>query len=418
MIDGVPAFQSLVEDALVGVYVIQDERFVYVNPEFARVLGYTVEALLALPSALTLVHEDEREAIRALMRARIEGRAETSTHTMRALRADGGLLEADVYGTRTMHLGRPAVAGTMIDVTERRRLERALEERERRYRDLVENASDIVFTCDVEGRLTSANRASETLTGVGWSELQGRRVADLVVPSCRHSAEALFDPARDDEEEARVDLEIRTRGGQRRVLDVWCRRVRRDGSVEFQGIARDVTERRQEEQALRSLTIVDDLTQLYNRRGFLTLAERHLKLAARRRRGVFLLFADLDGLKQINDTFGHLEGDRALQATAEILRGSFRSADIIARLGGDEFTVFPLEAADDSGELLLNRLAEHVEAYNASAGDRGYQLTLSVGIARFEPDSTWTIGQLLEQADRELYERKRRRGSEDRSRAS
>src|SRR5690606_30591217 len=134
--------------------------------------------------------------------------------------------------------------------------------------------------------------------------------------------------------------------GEQRVLEVSTQLIEREGSpVEIQGIARDVTERRARERALQSLTIVDDLTGLYNRRGFLTLAERHLKLAIRKKAGLFLLFADLDGLKQINDTFGHLEGDRALVSAAQILRQSFRSADIIARLGGDEFTVFPLEAA-------------------------------------------------------------------------
>jgi diguanylate cyclase (GGDEF)-like protein len=179
--------------------------------------------------------------------------------------------------------------------------------------------------------------------------------------------------------------------------------------VEIQGIARDITERKQREQQLRSLTIIDELTELYNRRGFLTLAERHLKLAARKKRGVFLLFADLDGLKHINDTFGHLEGDRALIDAAEILRRSFRSADIIARLGGDEFTVFPLEAATESADLLIARLEEHLQAHNEMHRDRGYQLALSVGIARFEPDSSWTIDQLLEHADRALYTQKRQR---------
>jgi len=407
MPDRSPAFQSLVEEAIVGVYIVQDERFVYANPGLARMFGYTVDALLALPSVLMLVHEEDREAIRHQLQDRIEGRRETSTHAMRGRRATGEIVDAEVYSTRTMHGGRPAVAGTMIDVTERRRLERALEERERRYRDLVENASDVVFTCDLSGRITSLNLSGQRLTGYSWSEAAGQRLSALVVPEQREAAQALLDPAGTGV--ARADLEIRTRRGERLVLDVLCRLTSREGApLEFQGIARDVTARKDAEQALRSLTIIDDLTQLYNRRGFLTLAERHLKLAVRRRRGVFLLFADLDGLKQINDRFGHLEGDRALRATAEILRRSFRSADIIARLGGDEFTVFPLEARDESGELLLQRLREQLDAYHAEHGERGYRLALSVGLARFEPDSSWSIDRLLEQADRALYDQKRR----------
>ena len=118
---------------------------------------------------------------------------------------------------------------------------------------------------------------------------------------------------------------------------------------------------------------------------------------------------DLDGLKAINDTFGHLEGDRALTDAADILRQTFRSADIIARLGGDEFTVFPLEAANESAELLLSRLEHNLQSHNETHKNRGYRLELSVGIARFEADSSWSIDQLLERADKALYAQKRQR---------
>jgi diguanylate cyclase (GGDEF)-like protein len=128
----------------------------------------------------------------------------------------------------------------------------------------------------------------------------------------------------------------------------------------------------------------------------------------RKQRGVFLLFCDLDGLKNINDTYGHLEGDRALVDAAAILRHSFRSADIIARFGGDEFTVFPLEAADESGTLLVKRLEDNISTHNATAG-RVYRLRMSVGIARFEPDSAWSVQQLIEAADRHLYAIRRTR---------
>jgi diguanylate cyclase (GGDEF)-like protein len=94
---------------------------------------------------------------------------------------------------------------------------------------------------------------------------------------------------------------------------------------------------------------------------------------------------------------------------ADILRCSFRSADIIARLGGDEFTVFPIEAADGTSQILIDRLEEQLRRHNEANAGRGYRLTFSVGIARFEPDSSWTIDQLLEQADKALYQQKRNR---------
>jgi diguanylate cyclase (GGDEF)-like protein/PAS domain S-box-containing protein len=405
-----PTYRALVEQSQVGVYVVQDGRIVYANPRLAELFGFTTAALLALPGVAELIHPSDRAMVEERLRQRIEGEITTSTHVMKGVRRDGSVVELEVYSARTEHDGRPAVTGTMIDATERRERERALQAREERYRDLIENAADIVYTCDLEGRLTSLNRAGQRLAGYSAAEATTMRIADFVTESQRALVNDLIQRQVRERQDVTAEFEVVTRQGEHRVLEVRAHLIERDGTpVEIQGIARDVTDRRQQEQMLRSLTIIDDLTKLYNRRGFLTLAERHLKVAVRRKIGVFLLFADLDGLKIINDTFGHLEGDRALIDAADILRNSFRSADIIARLGGDEFAVFPIEAAAESASILMGRLDEQLQRHNEINKSRGYRLALSVGIARFEPDSSWTIDQLLEHADKALYQQKRLR---------
>src|SRR5664279_1575350 len=109
-------------------------------------------------------------------------------------------------------------------------------------------------------------------------------------------------------------------------------------------VLRDVTERRQMVETIRTLSLTDELTGLLNRRGFTTLAEQQLRTSLRTRNRLWLLFADLDGLKEINDRHGHETGDRALCEVARLLRtGSFREADLVARLGGDEFAVLATE---------------------------------------------------------------------------
>ncbi|MGH7379144.1 MAG: diguanylate cyclase [Candidatus Methylomirabilales bacterium] len=157
---------------------------------------------------------------------------------------------------------------------------------------------------------------------------------------------------------------------------------------------------------LRSLAHVDELTGVYNRRGFLTLAKQHLKVARRTKRALWLIFVDLDGFKAINDQFGHREGDLALIKTAEILRKTFRDSDVIARLGGDEFTVLAIHASEDSAEMMTARLQENLRAVNARSGRR-YELGFSMGVARFDPKAMGSIEQLLAKADEALYEEKR-----------
>ena len=159
---------------------------------------------------------------------------------------------------------------------------------------------------------------------------------------------------------------------------------------------------------LRAASLVDELTGLYNRRGFLFLAQQQLKIANRMKRGLLLLFADLDDLKRINDTLGHHEGDLALVETANMLKETFRQADIIARIGGDEFVIITIEARKDSSEILTSRLRANLEARNAS-GPRPYKLSISVGVARYDAEHPCSIGELLAQADALMYEQKHRK---------
>jgi two-component system, cell cycle response regulator len=158
---------------------------------------------------------------------------------------------------------------------------------------------------------------------------------------------------------------------------------------------------------LQQMTFNDDLTGLLNRRGFLSLAKQQLKIAQRENWELLLLFADLDGLKKINDTFGHPEGDQALVAVAKILNETFRNSDIIARLGGDEFIVLAINAPAPGAKAITARLGENLARYNAQ--NRYYQLSLSYGVVQFDPRLESSLENVILKADKVLYENKRRK---------
>lgn len=157
--------------------------------------------------------------------------------------------------------------------------------------------------------------------------------------------------------------------------------------------------------ALRSLSLIDDLTGLYNRRGFADLGEQYLKLARRSGRGVTMVYLDLDRFKTINDSLGHHVGDRALLKVADILRATFRRSDIIARLGGDEFGVLALEAADESSETLVERLRERVLDFNESSPEP-YQLSVSIGMAHHDDNPRIRLQDMVAEADAAMYREK------------
>jgi diguanylate cyclase (GGDEF)-like protein len=159
------------------------------------------------------------------------------------------------------------------------------------------------------------------------------------------------------------------------------------------------------EQELRELSLEDELTKLSNRRGFMTLAEQQFRVANRSKKEMFLLYADLDDLKVINDTLGHEEGDGALAETAAVLREAFRESDIIARVGGDEFVVLAIDAGDGRADVLNQRLREKIEVFNARP-NRKYVLSLSLGTARYDPEKPCSIQDLINRADKRMYQDK------------
>lgn len=156
---------------------------------------------------------------------------------------------------------------------------------------------------------------------------------------------------------------------------------------------------------LLNWAITDELTGIYNRKGFYTLASHILKVARRNKQGMFLLYADLDDLKETNDKYGHKEGDLILTEAANLLSRNYRESDIIARIGGDEFVVFPVGTARDVPKLISDRLENVIEQHNKQDGAK-HRISLSWGIAFFEPESPCCIDDLLAQADKAMYEMK------------
>lgn len=160
--------------------------------------------------------------------------------------------------------------------------------------------------------------------------------------------------------------------------------------------------------ALRSMALIDHLTSLYNRRGFLNLANHHIQLAKRKKRNLLFLFCDLDNFKYINDNFGHLVGDQVLKDTSSILKEVFRETDVIARFGGDEFVVLAIDVKKEDREVIIDRLQTKIKDYNDKK-KRKYVLSISIGAVLYESGSISEIEDILDKADKLMYEEKKKR---------
>ncbi|MDQ7786976.1 MAG: diguanylate cyclase [Thermodesulfovibrionales bacterium] len=187
-------------------------------------------------------------------------------------------------------------------------------------------------------------------------------------------------------------------------------RVPVQGSDELSSLKKEINKmletQEQTQKVLKASSLSDELTGLYNRRGFFSFAEQQLKVAERMKRGMLLLYGDVDNLKIINDTLGHLEGDRTLRDTAKIFKETFRESDIVARIGGDEFAVLTEMKEEVNAEVLTSRLGKSLNSRNTQEG-RLYKIALSIGISYYDPQNPCVIEQLLAEADRNMYEQKR-----------
>ncbi|MBO9538115.1 sensor domain-containing diguanylate cyclase [Herbaspirillum sp.] len=182
----------------------------------------------------------------------------------------------------------------------------------------------------------------------------------------------------------------------------------RDFDQEDRALLKDLAAMVEQELIAVRLATIDELTKLSNRRGFEALAQHALGLCRRLKRPACMLYFDLDKFKQINDRFGHAEGDAALSDFSSLLAGNFRESDVIGRLGGDEFSIFLANTSIDEAGAVLRHFERAVQQFNQDR-QRGYDLSYSVGIVEFDAVAHRDIGALMHRADTLMYEQKRQR---------
>jgi len=365
----------------------------------------------------TSANEQVGMTLYEVLKARDPGFTPLAAH-LRALQGELVRYETDWRGrsfeTRVepLRAADGKISGTVgiaIDVTDRKSLYEALQTQKVYFATLFENAPEAIAILDEHDHIIRINGQFTTMFGYTEDEALGRNINDLIVPG--------------EGVEEGEKLTARVAAGEK--LRAEAQRRHKDGHSLWVAIAatpfgvvdqpgriyamyHDISARKHAEDELKALLLVDQLTGLHNRRAFIALSEQALKLATRQERDVLMIFIDVDQLKHINDTHGHLVGDRALIDTARVLRESCREADLIARLGGDEFVALMTVDSDQTAELVCERITARVATHNQEI-DRGYELSLSLGAKRSKAEGTMLVD-LLAQADSALYEQKRGRG--------
>jgi diguanylate cyclase (GGDEF)-like protein/PAS domain S-box-containing protein len=402
---------------LQGIVDVSRDAIIGVTPEGvimswnrgARVIyGYTAKEALGSPVSMLFDHRRGREA--SLLFEKVSHGENVTQHELVHLKK--GRTPIDVSLTICPILDGKTITGASVvarDITERKRAAGSLAQQAAAMKASMDGMAII----DHGGVCTYLNDAyakifgyasPERLIGASWEMFfyseELVRLKEQIMPAVWRDGAWRGEA-----------LGLKVNGGTF-PLEISISSVDGGGLVQ---VVRDITERKKLEDTLRNSSLKDDLTGLLNRRGLLKQAAPYFDFARRQKEALLLLFIDLDGMKKINDEFGHNEGDNALINTAAILNRSFRSTDIIARLGGDEFTVLVTDLNADKEEA-ITRLNENLKAYNATE-PRGHKLAFSIGVATLEPERMTCFEELLEQADQAMYEQKRmkRRRADERN---
>lgn len=288
--------------------------------------------------------------------------------------------------------------------------ERDLADREQRFRELFENGQSMICIHDLDGVLQTVNPATLRSLGYDHDEVVGRNLVEFLAEDFREHFPAYI---RQIVNEGIADgtFPLSTKTGERVVWKYHSILVSEPNRESYVlGNAQDITSLAAAQKQLKHLSQTDDLTGLSNRRGFQILAEQQIKLERHSgtARGLTLMFADLDGLKQINDKYGHDAGSEAIIAFAKVLRSSLRSADLVARWGGDEFVMLTIGSPGETSDMIVERIYAGIEQYN-SASNAPYKLACSIRATALTKDSGESFDSLIAEADAAMYEQKRRR---------
>ena len=394
---------------------LDDGLFTEVNQGFTQMSGYTASEITGKTTLDIDIWHDPVDRSRFMVILTETGSIENMEFQFRKKngRSLTGLLSSRVIDID----GVPHALTVVRDITNRKKMEEKLRENEQKYRFLTENSGDVIWHINKSYRIDYISHADEQIRGFTREEVIGTQIWSIFKPEGVKLIREKVEHQRKSEEIGnnmkltRFEVEQKCKDGSW----IWTEIVAAPhydnfgNLIGYHGISRDVTERKQLLDQLYQEATIDELTQVPNRRHFMNLAEIELRRAKRYHHPLSLVGIDFDSLKGINDTYGHLAGDRALSVFTKIVNQIIRDVDVLGRVGGDEFLLLLPETDAENASLVMERVQDILDSSPVYYGESNFTISISAGVASIQ-DWSDTLEDLYNRADDALYKSKSKGG--------
>jgi diguanylate cyclase (GGDEF)-like protein/PAS domain S-box-containing protein len=390
---------------------LDDGLLTEVNQGFTLLSGYTASDIKGKSSLAINLWYDPVDRSRFMVILTETGSIENMEIQFRK---KNGRLLIGLLSARAIDIdGVPHALTVVRDITNRKKMEEKLRENEQKYRFLTENSGDVIWHINKSLRIDYISPADEQIRGFKREEVIGTQIWSIFKPEGVQLVREKLEHHREKEEVgnnmmvSRFEIEQRCKDGSW----IWTEIVAAPhydnygNLVGYHGISRDCSERKQLLDQLYKQATIDELTQAPNRRHFMNLAEIELRRAKRYHHPLSLVAIDFDLLKEINDTYGHMAGDRALSVFTKIVNQIIRDVDVLGRIGGDEFLLLLPETDSPGAALVMERIQDVLASSPVYIGKKNFNISVSAGIASIQ-DWSDTLEDLYNRADSALYESK------------
>jgi len=398
--------QVLIDNLQDGIFVIDEGMMAYVNPRFAEMLGRTVEDLIGIPF-IELIAVEEQSLVWERHRARLSGEKVPEQYDLHLVTSEGSLIycSLNVSLLKSPH-GHTVAIGSVRDVTKQKAELAELEASKVELKSIFDELPDVFYRTDMQGIITMITPSCFDVLGYQQDEMVGKLMATFyVTPEERQKVvHAITDGGG---KATRVEAGLRHKDGSR----IWIATnafVRFDANhhpISVDGVARDITERKEMEEQLIALSRTDSLTGICNRSYFMDKSEEAIKIMRRYQHPASMIMADLDHFKVINDKYGHHAGDLALIAFTDICRKEMRDTDVLGRLGGEEFGLLLPETTIKNAKILAERIRKATATIKIPLSEHVIRLTVSIGLVELNAEDQ-SIDSLIRRADHAMYQAK------------